>query len=106
VRVLSGEVLDVIVDGRKDSKSYGQSYTVRLNAANRFQLYIPRGFFHGFAVLSDTAEFFYKCDNFYRKDAEVGIFYDDPDLGIDWGIVDEKRVLTDKDMNLPLFKTI
>lgn len=106
VRVLSGEVLDVIVDGRKDSKSYGQSYTVRLNAANRLQLYIPRGFFHGFAVLSDTAEFFYKCDNFYRKDAEVGVFYDDPDLGINWGIADEKRVLTDKDMNLPLFKTI
>jgi|SRR5690606_16753302 len=106
VRVLSGEVLDVIVDGRENSKSYGKSYSVRLSGSNMLQLYIPKGFYHGFAVLSDTAEFFYKCDSFYKKDAEIGVFYADPDLGINWVIPDEKRILTEKDLSLPLFKTI
>lgn len=104
VRVLSGEVLDVIVDGRKNSDTYGKSYSVLLNATNKLQLFIPRGFFHGFAVLSKQAEFFYKCDNFYRKDAEIGLFYEDPDLAIDWIIPTENRILTEKDLNLPILK--
>lgn len=106
VRVLSGEVLDVIVDMRKDSDSYGKSYSVHLSGTNKLQLYIPRGFLHGFAVLSETAEFFYKCDNFYHKDSEVGAFYDDPDLKVDWLIDEEERILTQKDLTLPLFRTI
>lgn len=104
VRVLSGEVLDVIVDGRKGSDTYGKSYSVLLSGANRLQLFIPRGFFHGFAVLSKHAEFFYKCDNFYQKDSEIGVLYEDPNLEIDWIIPEENRILTQKDLNLPLLK--
>lgn len=106
VRVLSGEVLDVIVDGREGSSSYGKSYSVRLSGSNMLQLFIPKGFFHGFAVLSDTAEFFYKCDNFYQRDSEIGVYYGDPDLEINWVIPNEKRILTEKDLSLPLFKTL
>src|SRR5690606_32437233 len=84
VRVLQGEVLDVIVDARKGSATYGKSYSVRLSAENKLQLFVPRGFYHGFAVLSKTAEFFYKCDNFYDRDSERGIYYADPGLNIDW----------------------
>jgi len=103
VRVLSGEVLDVIVDGRPGSKTYGQSYSVRLNTENKYQLFVPRGFFHGFAVISDTAEFFYKCDNFYNKESERGVHFADPDLNIDWLVAPEDRIVTEKDMALPFF---
>lgn len=103
VRVLQGEVLDVIVDARKGSPSFGKSYSVRLSAENKFQLFIPRGFYHGFAVLSETAEFFYKCDNFYNKLSERGVFYADPLLDIDWIINEEKRVVAKKDLDLSHF---
>jgi len=103
VRVLQGEVLDVIVDARKGSATYGKSYTVRLSAENKLQLFVPRGFYHGFAVLSETAEFFYKCDNFYNRDSERGIHYADPSLSIDWLIEEENRIITGKDLALPLF---
>lgn len=103
VRVLSGEVLDVIVDGREESKTYGQSYSVRLNTENKYQLFVPRGFFHGFAVISDTAEFFYKCDNFYNKESERGVHFADPGLNVDWLIAPEDRIVTEKDMALPFF---
>ncbi|WP_316817952.1 dTDP-4-dehydrorhamnose 3,5-epimerase [Pedobacter nyackensis] len=105
VRVLQGEVLDVVVDIRPDSKTYGQHLAVRLSAENKLQLYIPRGFLHGFAVLSETAEFFYKCDNFYNKDSEQGFHLASPDLEIDWLIEEDKRVIAEKDLSLPFFST-
>lgn len=86
VRVLEGKVLDVVVDLRPDSPTYGKHYGVELSAENKRQLYVPRGFAHGYVVLSETAEFFYKCDNFYHKASEGGIRYDDPQLNIDWQI--------------------
>lgn len=103
VRVLQGEVLDVIVDARKESSSFGKSYSVRLSAENKLQLFIPKGFYHGFAVLSETAEFFYKCDNFYNKASERGVFYADPNLNIDWIISEENRVVAKKDLDLSHF---
>lgn len=101
VRVLEGEVLDVAVDLRPDSETYGQSYTIVLSAENKKQFYIPRGFAHGFLVTSPTATFFYKCDNFYNKESEGGIIYNDPALGIDWGIPAQELIISDKDSVLP-----
>ena len=101
VRVLEGEVLDVAVDLRPDSETYGQSYTIVLSAENKKQFYIPRGFAHGFLVTSATATFFYKCDNFYNKESEGGIIYNDPALGIDWGFAEEDLIISDKDKVLP-----
>lgn len=103
VRVLEGVVLDVVVDLRKESATYGRSYSIELSAENKRQLYVPRGFAHGYVVLSETAEFFYKCDNFYSKAAEGGIIYNDPQLDIDWGIDLDKAILSDKDKELPPF---
>ena len=99
VRVLSGKVLDVAVDLRKYSPSFGKAFSIELTGDNHKQLYIPRGFAHGFVVLSDTAVFFYKCDNFYNKAAELGIMYDDPDLNINWQLPKEDLILSDKDMH-------
>ena len=103
VRVLSGEVLDVVADLRPGSPAYGQTYSVILSAENKRQLFVPRGFAHGYVVLSDTAEFFYKCDNFYSKAHEGGVRYDDPTLQIDWGIPPEEVILSEKDKALPFF---
>ncbi|MCB9305645.1 MAG: dTDP-4-dehydrorhamnose 3,5-epimerase [Lewinellaceae bacterium] len=103
VRVLEGEVLDVAVDLRPSSPAYGQWYGVRLSAENKRQLFVPRGFAHGYVVLSDTAEFFYKCDNFYSKAHEGGIRYDDPTLKIDWGFDLTQVIVAEKDLSLPLF---
>ena len=97
VRVLAGEVLDVAVDLRKDSETYGQHVAVKLTAANHRQLFVPRGFGHGFAVLSKTAVFAYKCDNYYHKASEGGIVYNDPRLAIDWGIPEDEVQVSDKD---------
>jgi dTDP-4-dehydrorhamnose 3,5-epimerase len=97
VRVLEGEVLDVVVDIREGSPTYGQSYSIRLSADNKRQLFVPRGFAHGYVVLSETAEFFYKCDNFYSKADEGGLAFDDPKLNIDWQIDLAKAILSDKD---------
>lgn len=104
VRVISGEVLDVAVDIRQNSRTYGKHFSIILSAENKKQLYIPRGFAHGFVVLSETAEFFYKCDNFYSKDFDAGIIYNDPELNIDWKIDATKLIVSEKDANLPLFK--
>ena len=101
VRVLEGEVLDVAVDIREDSPTYGQWYSILLSAANKKQLFVPRGFAHGYVVLSETAEFFYKCDNFYSKTHEGGIRYDDPALGIDWQIDLSEVLVAEKDRVLP-----
>ncbi len=105
VRVLEGSVLDVAVDIRPDSPTYGQHYTIELTAKNHLQFYVPRGFAHGFLVLSDTAIFSYKCDNFYNKASEGGIAYDDPTLNIDWKIPTEDMILSNKDKVNPTFGT-
>jgi len=102
VRVLRGAVLDVVVDIRKDSSAYGKVFTVELSADNKKQLLIPPGFAHGFSVLSDKAEVFYKCDRFYNKEAESGIRFNDPALQIDWKIPADKIVVSEKDQQLPL----
>ncbi len=97
VRVLSGKVLDVAVDVRKGSPTFGQHVAVELSAENKRQLFIPRGFLHGFSVLSEEAVFAYKCDNLYCKESEFGIRYDDPEIGIDWQIPADKIITSEKD---------
>lgn len=104
VRVLQGSVLDVAVDLQAGSETYGKYVAVELSDVNNLQLFIPRGFAHGFSVLSRTAVFAYKCDNLYCKESEGGIDCNDPDLGIDWQIPAEDRVLSEKDKLHPLFK--
>lgn len=106
VRVLQGEVLDVVVDARKDSATYGEKFEIILNAKNKLQLFVPKGFLHGFAVLSETATFFYKCDEFYKKDSEFGVIYNDADLNIDWQIPLEKQIVSEKDKKLPMFRSL
>ena len=106
VRAISGAVLDVAVDIRKGSPTYGKHVAVELSGENKRQLYIPRGFAHGFAVLSDEAVFAYKCDNVYMPSAERGIMFNDPDLGIDWRIAPDKVLLSDKDKKHPAFAEI
>ena len=104
VRCVKGKVLDVVVDIRKGSPTYGQHVAVELSEENHRQMFIPRGFAHGFAVLSETAVFQYKCDNFYAPEADGGISIQDDSLGIEWGIPAEDVVLSGKDMNHPLLK--
>ena len=106
VRVLEGAVLDVAVDLRPESETYGQWISVELTAENNLQLYVPRGFAHGFSVLTEQAVFAYKCDNNYNKQAEGGLKYNDPDLNIDWGIPEDKVNLSEKDLILPFLKDI
>lgn len=103
VRMLEGEVLDVVVDLRPHSPTYGQSYSVVLSAENKRQLFVPRGFAHGYVVLSETAEFFYKCDNYYSRPHEGGLRYDDPALNIDWQIPAADIALSEKDRLWPKF---
>jgi len=103
VRVTKGEVLDVAVDARPGSPTYGQHVAVRLSAENKLQLYIPRGFVHGFSVLSETAEFLYKCDNYFNKSSETGVIYNDTDLSIDWQIPTDQVSVSDKDLLLKPF---
>ncbi|MBS1748094.1 MAG: dTDP-4-dehydrorhamnose 3,5-epimerase [Bacteroidetes bacterium] len=97
VRVLEGSVLDVAVDLRKYSPTFGKSFSIELTGDNQKQFYIPRGFAHGFVVLSDVAVFFYKCDNLYNKDSELGIMYNDPGLNINWQLPESSLILSDKD---------
>ncbi|HJP64562.1 MAG TPA: dTDP-4-dehydrorhamnose 3,5-epimerase [Mucilaginibacter sp.] len=101
VRVVKGEVLDVAVDLRKDSKTYGQHFDIRLSEQNNLQLLIPRGFAHGFVVLSDDAIFQYKCDNYYDKAAEGGLHYADPAFAIDWILPHDQLIVSQKDLELP-----
>jgi dTDP-4-dehydrorhamnose 3,5-epimerase len=101
VRVLSGEVLDIAVDIRPESVTYGQSFSILLSVENQKQLYIPRGFAHGFLVTSETAVFFYKCDNFYNKESEGGIIYNDSTLNIDWNFSEKEFIVSEKDLVLP-----
>lgn len=104
VRVIQGEVLDVAVDLRKDSPTYGNHVAVHLSAENKHQLFVPRGIGHGFVVLSETAIFAYKVDNWYAPSHDSGIIYNDKDLNIDWGIPTDAIKLSKKDQDLPSFQ--
>lgn len=104
VRVMQGRVLDVAVDLRAESPTFMQHVAVELSDENKKQLFIPRGFAHGFVVLSETARFFYKCDNFYNKAAEGGIIFNDPALDIDWKLPMDQLVVSEKDRLLPSFE--
>jgi dTDP-4-dehydrorhamnose 3,5-epimerase len=103
VRVILGKILDVVVDLRAGSPTFGKSFSIELSEENKKQLLIPRGFAHGFSVLSETAELAYKCDQFYNKQSESGIRYNDPLLNIDWKIPPEKALISTKDAQLPEF---
>ena len=103
VRVLEGSVLDIAVDLRKGSPSFGQHYAIELTADNHKQFFVPAGFAHGFVVLSETATFFYKVDKFYEPGNEVGIMYNDKDLNIDWRLTDAEIILSEKDKTLGSF---
>lgn len=104
VQVLDGAILDVVVDLRPDSATYGASFKTVLTGESHRQLFVPRGFAHGFVVLSDTALFSYKCDNYYKKEAEGGIIFNDKELDIDWGVDPKDLILSEKDMELPILK--
>lgn len=106
VRVVKGRVLDVAVDLRRDSKTYGKYFSVELTEENHLQLFIPKGFAHGFAVLSDEAVFQYKCDEFYAPESEGAIAWNDPEIGVDWQIPEDKVILSEKDKKHPSFKDL
>ena len=101
VRVLQGEVLDVAVDIRPNSPTFGQYEAILLSSENQKQFFVPRGFAHGFLVLSETATFFYKCDNFYNKESEGGIMYNDKNINIDWQFPTESLIISEKDKVQP-----
>ena len=101
VRVIQGEVLDVAVDIRLESETYGQYVAVLLSGENQTQFFVPRGFAHGFLVLSETATFFYKCDNFYNIESEGGIIYNDSEINIDWNFPSSELLISEKDTILP-----
>lgn len=101
VRVLQGEVLDVAVDLRQNSETFGRHVAVVLSGENRRQMFIPRGCAHGFATLSEMAVFFYKCDNYYNRESEGGIIFNDPGLNIDWKLAESEIILSPKDAGLP-----
>jgi len=104
IRVISGEILDVALDIRPSSKTFGKHFSLVLSGENFLQFYIPKGFAHGFSVLSASAVVAYKCDQYYHQAAERGIRYSDPTLAIDWKIPTEKMVVSDKDLSLPGFE--
>ncbi len=103
IRVVQGSVLDVAVDLRENSPTFGKHFSIELSSENKKQLFIPRGFAHGFVVLSDTAIFSYKCDNYYHKASERGIIYNDPTLNIDWKLPMDQLKLSKKDLELQQF---
>lgn len=106
VRVVSGRVLDVAVDIRPGSPTFGRSCSVELSGENHLQLFIPKGFAHGFSVLSDEAVFQYKCDAYYHPESEGAIAWDDPDLAIDWRIPAAEMIISDKDRHHPRLKDL
>lgn len=103
IRVLRGSIVDTAVDLRVGSATFGQAFSIELSADNRKQLLIPKGFAHGFSVLSDIAEVLYKCDAYYSKESESGIMYNDAHLNIDWRIPPEQAIISEKDKQLPSF---
>lgn len=104
VSCLEGKVLDVAVDLREDSPTFGQWFGIELSGENKLQFYVPRGFGHGFSVLSETAVFAYKCDNYYNKESEGGVLWNDPDLNIDWKLPQADILLSEKDQVQPGLK--
>lgn len=106
VSVIRGSVLDVCVDVRPNSKTFGKHFSIVLNGITKQQLFVPRGFAHGFLVLEDDTIFSYKCDNYYNKDSESGIIYNDKNLNIDWHSTNEDYVLSEKDLKLPTFESL
>ena len=106
VRVVQGKVLDVVVDVRKNSKTFGHSFSCIISGENNKQLFIPKGFLHGFVSLEDHTIFAYKCDNYYCKESEDGVFFNDPELNIDWKIPLVDIILSEKDANMPNFNAI
>ncbi len=101
IRVLSGTILDAVVDIRKNSPTYGKAFTIELSAQNKKQLLVPKGFAHGYSVISETAEVFYKCDVFYHKESEGGIAWNEPTLQIDWRVPAESVKVSEKDAHYP-----
>ncbi|WP_298492558.1 dTDP-4-dehydrorhamnose 3,5-epimerase [uncultured Algibacter sp.] len=106
VQVISGKVLDVCVDLRKNSLTFGKHFSILLDGINKQQLYVPRGFAHGFIVLENDTIFSYKCDNYYDKSSESGIIFNDEYLNIDWGFPEDKMIVSEKDKNLLTFKNV
>jgi len=106
VRAVKGTVLDVVVDMRKESPTFSKHFSIELSEDNKRQLFVPRGFAHGFIVLSETAIFSYKCDNFYNKPSEKGLRYDDPSLAIDWRLPTKEFIVSEKDLVLPTLSNI
>lgn len=106
VRALQGEILDVVVDLRKGEPTYGKSFSVILTAENKKQLLVPKGFAHGFSVLSDSADVMYKCDALYNKQSESGLIFNDPSLQIDWKLSAAEMIVSEKDLVLPTFDSI
>jgi dTDP-4-dehydrorhamnose 3,5-epimerase len=104
VRVINGKALDVALDIRKGSPTYGKHFSIELSGENKRQLWIPAGFLHGFSTLEDDTVFTYKVNNYYDKASEIGVLWNDPDLGIDWGIDQNTALLSPKDELLPKFK--
>ena len=103
VRAIEGRVLDIVVDMRKESETFGKHFSVILDDITKKQLFVPRGFAHGFITLSPTSKFAYKCDNFYDKASERGIIYNDATLQLDWHLPNDKLIISDKDLKLPSF---
>jgi dTDP-4-dehydrorhamnose 3,5-epimerase len=103
VRVLQGTILDVALDIRQGSPTFGRHFAIELSAENKKQLFIPKGFAHGFSVLSEKAVVMYKCDAFYNKESDAGILFNDPALGIDWKLQADRVIVSDKDKQLPTF---
>jgi dTDP-4-dehydrorhamnose 3,5-epimerase len=106
VRVIKGKVLDIVVDLRKDSETFGKHFSIILDDADNKQLYVPRGFAHGFITLTEESVFAYKCDNFYDAASESGIIYNDVTLGLDWGLSQDNFIVSEKDLQLPTFKEV
>lgn len=106
VQVIEGSVLDVCVDLRKDSPTFGQHFSIYLDGLNKKQLYVPRGFAHGFIVLENNTIFSYKCDNYYDKASESGIIFNDKTLNIDWCFPEEDMIVSEKDKNLVTFENL
>ena len=106
VRVVRGSVLDVVVDLRPESPTFGKHYKTRLSAAQSTMLFIPRGMAHGFLALENDTVFTYKCDNYYARESESGIHYADPELKIDWEFPEDQLIVSEKDLNLPSIKTL
>lgn len=104
VRVISGKVLDIVVDVRKDSETFGQHFSLILDETDELQLFVPKGFAHGFVTLSQKSVFSYKCDNYYDKESERGILYNDATLALDWHLSEEELIVSEKDLILPGFK--